>query len=322
MDERQGQLDSLSRKQNLIRDRITQLVEGEHTGLYLYGRAGTGKTHLVRSWLDEIAPDDRTHFVDGGYMTGQALFQTLSEHRNEIIVLDDVSSLFADARAKQYLLAAMGRQGRADGGRTVHYRRHDGEEEVYFSGSIIAISNLCLTTDPRHQALASRACPVFYDPTDDEVAALMMEVMKDGWESPRGGTLDAAECIEVAQHVVDEARLSGKRPDMRVLIDHALADYLSSKNRTLLTHWKDLVAAAVQQGIPEFHHTDRKSRAEQNAELQTTIMALARDAAAATEEQKVAEFARQTGKSRRTYYRQKKAAMETAGPDVFPRLAR
>lgn len=306
----------LERMQNVIRDRITQLVRREHTALYLFGRPGTGKTHLVRTWLGQIKADH--FFIDGGHVTPQGLFNTFESHPDSIIVLDDVVSLFADAKAKQYLLAAMGRQSRAGGGRTIHYTRYDDERVVSFNGGIVAISNLELTRDPRHQAIASRARPLLYDPTDQQIAGLMSQVIAKGWTSVNGDVLTSKECREVMGHVVSESRRLEARLDMRMLMDHALPDYLSWKGKCLLTNWKDLVTTAIQQQPSEFAHTPRRSRADQQAELQQLILAI--EQKPGTVEDHAKEFEEQTGKTRRTYFRQKQKISPEAF-EGFPRMA-
>ena len=48
-------LASLMSQIKIVKDRVRGVVHRKHTGLYLFGRQGTGKTHEVCSLLDKLA---------------------------------------------------------------------------------------------------------------------------------------------------------------------------------------------------------------------------------------------------------------------------
>jgi hypothetical protein len=47
----------LDRKLKLLNDRVTGVVRGYHTGLYLYGTGGLGKSYHVFRQLEALACD-------------------------------------------------------------------------------------------------------------------------------------------------------------------------------------------------------------------------------------------------------------------------
>lgn len=47
-------------KLQLIRDRVSSVIHGYHTGAYLVGRPGTSKTYTVREHLEQSALRGRT----------------------------------------------------------------------------------------------------------------------------------------------------------------------------------------------------------------------------------------------------------------------
>ena len=97
--------DSLTTQLKIVKDRVRGVVHRKHTGLYLYGRAGTGKTYTVRSLLDRLAVN---HTYSSGHLTPIGLFDLIQANQDRVIVLDDVSSIFNQPIALQLLLAALG----------------------------------------------------------------------------------------------------------------------------------------------------------------------------------------------------------------------
>src|SRR4051794_7817813 len=97
--------DDLMRQIKVVKDRVRGVVHRHSNGVYLYGRPGTSKTHMVRSTLDLLAVNYTHH---SGHLTPIGLFDLLDENRDRIIVLVDVSAIFNAPIALQLLLAALG----------------------------------------------------------------------------------------------------------------------------------------------------------------------------------------------------------------------
>src|SRR2546421_317857 len=79
------------------------------------------------------------------------------------------------ALGRRPVSAANDGAGRANE-RVIIYKRRYSEQKIVFGGGVIAISNLELHDGHLLGALRSRADAVNYDPTDQEVAALMLEI--------------------------------------------------------------------------------------------------------------------------------------------------
>lgn len=129
-------LAELNERLALVRDRVRGVAKQGQAGFYLYGRAGTSKTYTVRTTLEELGVK---YQYQNGHITPIGLFETLEEHPDGIIVLDDVSEIFKQPTAKSILLAALGSQ--PNGVREIRYKRQGVTAKVRFSGGVIAISN-------------------------------------------------------------------------------------------------------------------------------------------------------------------------------------
>ena len=96
-------LDELRKRQAVIRDRVRGVARKRYSGLYLYGAPGTAKTHSVRAVLDREIQE--IYAYQRGHLTPLGLFELLKEHRDEVIVLDDLAAIFKSPTALQLLLA-------------------------------------------------------------------------------------------------------------------------------------------------------------------------------------------------------------------------
>ncbi len=288
------------RRVAVIADRVRSAALGYATGFYLAGRAGTGKTHTVRHTLEELRV---THHYHAGHLTPQGLFELLGRYPDRVLVLDDVASILGQPVALQYLLAALVQPSHGDRSRAVRYHRQGTGEVVYFSGSIVSISNLELHAQPLLQALKSRVPYLSYDPSEAQMAALMRSVAVRGWQSDRG-ELSPSECAEVAEHLIAESVRLNVRLDLRLLVDKAFPDYLQYRERDAHTHWRDLVTTTLQERLVELTHTAStplpRQRVRLAAEARTALEI--REEFASPSEQ-LAEWEARTGKGRRNFYR-------------------
>ncbi|MEI8195934.1 MAG: hypothetical protein WCI73_08510, partial [Phycisphaerae bacterium] len=229
-------------------------------------------------------------------------FGLLEEHEDGVIVLDDVSSIFQQPVALQLLLAALGRQGDGKRERIVKYKRQGHEETVRFTGGIICISNLELHDTPLMEALKSRVHYLRYEPTNEQMAALMMSVASKGWPTKRP-VMTPVECLKVATFLITESKRLGMGLDMRLLVDKAFPDYLQHRAKHTESHWKDLVITTLEQRMVEPQHptTPRRSRADKKADDQEVAKAVF--AEFATPDERVKAWIERTGKSKRAFYR-------------------
>ena len=295
-------LQELERRLAVVRDRVRGVALGHHPGLYLFGRPGTAKTFTVRNTLAAMGVPYNYH---DGHLTPLGLFEMLAENHDRVNVLDDVSAIFTQPIALQILLAALSNQPQAAGGRVVQYRRQGLVSKVQFTGGMICISNLELRSAPLIQAIKSRVHYLRYEPTDEQLAALMRAIALKGWSA---GQLDMTplECEEVVSYLIVESERLGCRLDLRLLVDKAFPDYLQHRSRATEVHWKDLVAATLQEQLVELLHTpDRSaSRMERKLDEQQLVKQLLTEFP--TREARVAAWKERTGKSERALYRRRR----------------
>jgi hypothetical protein len=154
----------------------------------------------------------------------------------------------------------------------VKYRRQGRVEAVTFHGQIICISNLALQRGPLLTALKSRVHYLGFEPNDEELAALMLDLAASGWpaKQPR---LSPAECGQVAAFLIEEARRRDVPLDLRQLVDKAYPDYLQHRSGDTEVDWRDLVIASLEGQVVELRHTStirptkRKEQKESEQEL-------------------------------------------------------
>ena len=288
-------LAELNRRLAVVRDRVRGVAYGHHNGFYLFGRPGTAKTHTVQRTLDE---EDCTYFYHNGHLTPMGLFELLDEQHDRVIVLDDVSEIFGQRKALQILLAALGNQPDGSGARIIKYRRQGSEETIRFTGGIILISNLKLHASPLLEALKSRVHYLQYNPTDEHIAALMLDIASSGWK-----TLSPVECRQIADFLIAQPRELRVRLDLRLLVDKAFPDYLQWKNGKSETHWKDLVRTTLEEQLVPLEYTTQahRTRRERKEEEHAIVRAIIDQHP--TREEQVRAWREQTGKSQRAFYR-------------------
>ena len=148
-------LDDLERGLAIIRDRVRGVGLHLHNGFYLFGRPGTSKSHTVVKTLEAHGIRFELH---KGHLAPIGLFELLAMHHDRVIVLDDEANTFANKTALKILLAALGNEPSDSAARILKYRRQGRDEVVRFTGGIIAISNLELSTN---SLLAATQEPTF-----------------------------------------------------------------------------------------------------------------------------------------------------------------
>jgi hypothetical protein len=250
--------EELMERVKVVKDRVRGVVHGHSNGVYLHGRPGTSKTHMVCSTLDTLAVN---YTYSNGHLTPIGLFDLIAENQSRIIVLDDVSAIFNQPIALQLLLAALGNPHDGSRVRNVRYKTAKETRIVPFSGGVICISNLPL--DGHHHevlaALKDRAFVINYEPTDDQIIALIEKLAGDG---VGGVPPDKAQMI--ATFLLGECKLREVRPSVRLFVDKALKDYKLFEAGKCETHWRDLVVSNLEQQLIELEYeTTDLGRTEQ-----------------------------------------------------------
>jgi hypothetical protein len=293
-------LDELQQRLEVVRTRVRGVASRHHTGFYVFGPPGTGKTHTVKETLHECGQPYAYH---AGHLTPLGLFDLLDAQHNRVIVLDDVAAMLESSVALQLLLAALGNQPDDTETRIVKYKRQNRDATVRFTGGLILISNLALHPAALLEALKSRVHYLQHDPTDEQLAALMRYIASQG--CPRHG-LSPAQCAEVVEFVIAESQKRGGRLDIRVLVDKAFPDFAQHRERSTRVHWKDLVRTTLEEQVNELLYTPpRPARRVERLQNEQRIL---REIIAAyeTTAERLMAWRDQTGKSDRAYYRRRR----------------
>jgi hypothetical protein len=297
--------DELMAQIKVVKDRVRAVVYGLATAFYLYGRPGTAKTYLIRTTLDALGV---RYVYLAGHITPRALFDHLAENPDGILVLDDVSWIFHHDVARQILLAALGAPPDGSNVRVVEYRTARQTMTVRFTGGIICLSNLPLERqqDEVRAALQDRAFVLHFDPTDEQISAMINKLADDG---VRG--VPPARAREVATFLLEQCRRLRIRPSVRLFVDKALADFKLWAEGKSEVHWRDLVLSNLHQELIALHYptTDRSRDEQLDAERRIAVEIASQGN---SREERLRFWHERTGKSSRAYYRRLKEAQAAA----------
>jgi Cdc6-like AAA superfamily ATPase len=297
-------LESLQTQLKIVTDRVRGVATSLFTGMYLYGRAGTGKTYTVRSSLDKMAV---SYTYNSGHLTPLGLFELIDCNRDKVIVLDDVSAIFHQPISLQILLAALGNPHNETGFREVHYKTARGETRILFRGGIIAVSNLSIQgrNNKVLQALGDRVFTINYEPSDEQIIALMRHIASNGI---RG--FSSSECLEVCDFLVEACQVRTIRPSVRLFVDKSMRDYELFKTKRAETHWHDLVCSNLEQQLVVLTQpTNDLSRSEKLEAERRIVLDLI--STFDSKNERITHWTKRTGKSRAAYYRRVKELRQT-----------
>jgi hypothetical protein len=124
---------------------IEKMANGKFFSLIVNGPPGIGKTHSVELYLKKYAKD--SYKVISGHMTLLSLYSVLYGYRKkgQIVVLDDVDSVFSKVEGVNILKAAMDTKAV----RNIHWESPSGllntmelPKNFEFNGGVILISNI------------------------------------------------------------------------------------------------------------------------------------------------------------------------------------
>jgi hypothetical protein len=237
------QLAALQRLREQVSDRVCSVALGYHTGAYISGRTGTGKTFLVEQTLRNL---NIATMYRNARITALGLFRLMETHRQHVIVLDDIPALVKDPQALPVLLAALG--GMPGSPRTVTYTTGapDGSRSFQFSGALVLIGNVPLRRDPLVDAFRSRVPVLEFDPSDEMLFAFARDLSSRGY-----GNLTPAKAMEASEFVIDECRSGEYRFNLRMLFE-AFGDYQFWQDHHPPTDWRDLVRSSLHQVAASF----------------------------------------------------------------------
>jgi hypothetical protein len=233
-------LESLEGKLRVVRDRVEGIVHGHHSGVYIYGAGGLGKSHTVLGCLDELKADYR---LFNSRMTAKGLCLALAGSPDAVHVLEDMERITKDADAQGVLRSALWAQpGKR---RVVTWTTAKENIKFEFRGGIIMIANVPLAEMAELKALATRITTLKLEVSDAELTDLMRDLAAKGKGCGKG-QLGPDVCLTVCEYVIDQCRAAGCPLDMRLYVN-ALADYQQYQAGHSRIGWRELVANRVRQ---------------------------------------------------------------------------
>ncbi len=302
IDHRDALLADLKRRQAIVRDYVRGVARQYSTGLYLFGRPGTAKTHTVRDVLDGEVRE--IYAYQRGHLTPMGLFELIADNPDEVIVLDDLGAALKSDVALQILLSALEHPTGRDRGRVVKYRRQGREERAVFRGGIVCISNRELHDDELLGAFKSRVHTLNYDPSDVQLGALMLSIADRGWPSGRPEPEISPEIArEVAYFLIGEMLRLACPFDLRLLVNKAFPDYQQWKDGEAESDWRDLITASIEQHLGAVRHPaetpiSREARLDEERAIVRQIVERH-----TSRDERVRAWVERTGKSERAFYR-------------------
>jgi len=187
----------------------TMVGTGKAPSAIITGEGGIGKTFTVMKTLrtlglaastdegsDQLEPS-KVFVVVKGYSTPMALYRTLYENNDRIIVFDDCDSILKDLTAINLLKAALDSYGKRIVSWQSEQRGNDLPSSFQFHGGVIFISNYTLGT--LDQAIRTRALCVDLSMTADQKLERMEQIVaSDDFlkDVPDEYKTDALDCIK------------------------------------------------------------------------------------------------------------------------------
>ena len=294
-----GDLASLEKKLNVVRDRVTAVAKGFATGHYLYGIGGVGKSFTVIRHLEYLqAP----YQLFNSRMTAKGLFLALAHAPDATHVLEDMERLTKDAHAQGVLRSALWAQPGHD--RVVTWTTAtEGSQRFVFRGGLILISNRPLADLPELRALATRIEVHRLEVTEAELTALMRHLASQGYREQDKVVVGPEECFQITEHLLSECRATGCPLDLR-LQQKSFQTYRQWEMDWSTSHWQDLIAASVREATHHFRHESntvpREDRRTQRRNTLREIMDRTQDV---QEQEKL--YIQQTKTSRADFFRRK-----------------
>jgi hypothetical protein len=296
-------------KTQLLRDRVVGVVRGRTTGVYTHGPGGIGKSHNVIATLRELQANYRLH---NSRMDGRGLFTALERDPDAIHVLEDCEQMMRNRNVRGLLRSALWgqRDGTGPMERVVTWPLGGGKRELrcHFEGGLIIVANLPPADIPEMEAVTTRIPVIHLVASDAEVRAMMRHLARQGYEDAQGHRLTAAECLEIAEHIIGQCQGLDRSLDLRLLVN-SYEDFLQWSEGEAGLHWTDLVATRVRQRpagikspveVAATGNVRAAAAARQQADLD-----VARQIAQTTKDpdERLRLWVERTGKSRATLYR-------------------
>jgi hypothetical protein len=254
--EEQKHLETLDAKMSHVKDAVRGVAMEFHTGFFLWGEGGTGKSFTV---LQELQRLQAKYVYHNTRMTGRGLVDALERAPSDIHLIEDAETLMDDKRAWGVLRSALHSQStKKPPEREITWTAFKTDIRFVFTGGII-ISNANLAESrPEVRSLKTRIGSYNLDISANEIRALMKKICQGG-HAYGEDYLSPDECWEVGQYISTRLEELHRHLDLRLLMN-GFKDYLQFKTQNATNHWHVLLDGRMQERVVY------RGRAEQKAE--------------------------------------------------------
>ncbi|MEI7686562.1 MAG: hypothetical protein WCL32_16205 [Planctomycetota bacterium] len=285
-------LASLESKLDHVGDLVTGVAKDYHTGLFLHGEGGTGKSFKVLEKLKELKS---SYVFHNSRLTARGLVDALNRAPTDIHLIEDAETLLDDKKSFGVLRSALWSQSRKRPmEREISWQAFNTDIRFVFTGGIIVISNANLAeTIPEIRAIKTRINVLRLDLTSEELLAKMKQICLAGYEHGED-YLAPVECLQVRAYIVSELSRLNRPVDLRLLIN-GFRDFLQWKCGDSTKTWQELLQGRIMERPTVERRVDKKA-------AESTI-ALEINAKKIPAKDKVAEWIERTGLKERSFYR-------------------
>jgi hypothetical protein len=285
-------LESVAGKMSVVRDAVMGLVTDYHTGFFLWGEGGTGKSYTVLQTLQE---SQASYVYHNARMTGRGLVDALQRAPDNIHLIEDAETLLDDRKAWGVLRSALWSQSRKKPPeREITWTAFNTVIRFIFTGGIILISQGDVgQSQPAIRALKSRVKACRLDLTNDEIRAMMKKICLDGFTYGED-YMSPEECWGVATYIISKLETLQRNLDLRLLLN-GFKDYLLFKTGNSVNHWHVLLDGRMQERVVYRTRTEQK--------VEETRIALEIHEMNVPTGKKIELWKERTGLSQPAYYR-------------------
>ena len=227
-----------------VRAGVQGVVQGFHTGLFLWGEPGTGKSRTVITALEKLEAD---YVLHNSRLTARGLIDALKKKRDHVHLIEDAETMFDDKKTAGVLRSALSSQSDARPcERTITWSAYNATIRFTFRGGIIITSNVNLADHPEIQATKTRLCIMNLDPSKMELWALQKKICQDGFNLGEL-RMDREECWDVAGFLHKERKHLTTHLDTRLLVN-GFKDYLQCRSGASCgVSWQDLLLTRMRE---------------------------------------------------------------------------
>jgi len=271
---KQRETPELDKYFKVVKELVKIVVNGNATGLVIYGEAGLGKTYTVLQTLAECDKKlGEDYIYISTHITPLELVNLLYRYQDKIIVLDDVEKLLLDEKTIGILKSAL---WSSVGKRIITYyttsEKLEAPEEFEFRGKVILMLNKIPKRNKEIvESLLSRVLTYKLDFTYEERLKIMYEMAKI-LKIP----------LEVVDFLKNNFTPALKNFNFRTLIQLNIIREYYKEN----PNWKNVAEKLLEQNIDK--------RMKVVWELMNSNLSV---------KEQVERFREMTGMSRRTYFR-------------------